>query len=248
MSNLQDRIAIVTGGSRGIGRATAIELARDGASVVVNYRTRQDEADAVVAEIEALGRRAIAYQADVTDQQAVRGLVSATVRQFGRVDVLVANAGVVRDQLAAAMSLDDWNVVIQTNLGGTFLVIREVIPHMMSQKRGSIVSISSIAADRAGRGHCNYVAAKGGINAMTRSLAVELAPKNIRVNAVAPGVVATEMSNRVRNLAGDEILAQIPLRRYGEPLDIARAVCFLVSDDASYITGEILHVTGGFGL
>lgn len=248
MSNLQDRIAIVTGGSRGIGRATAIELARDGASVVVNYRTRQDEADAVVAEIEALGRRAIAYQADVTDQQAVRGLVSATVRQFGRIDVLVANAGVVRDQLAAAMSLDDWNVVIQTNLGGTFLVIREVIPHMMSQKRGSIVSISSIAADRAGRGHCNYVAAKGGINAMTRSLAVELAPKNIRVNAVAPGVVATEMSNRVRNLAGDEILAQIPLRRYGEPLDIARAVCFLVSDEASYITGEILHVTGGFGL
>ncbi|MDQ3928609.1 MAG: SDR family oxidoreductase, partial [Chloroflexota bacterium] len=157
-------------------------------------------------------------------------------------------AGVVRDQLAAAMSLDDWNAVIQTNLSGTFIAIREVLPYMMSQKKGSIVSISSIAADRAGRGHCNYVAAKGAINSMTKSLAVELAPKNIRVNAVAPGVVATEMSNRVRNLAGDEILAQIPLRRYGEPLDIARAVCFLVSDEASYITGEVLHVTGGFGL
>lgn len=248
MSRLQDRIAIVTGGSRGIGRAIAIELAREGASVVVNYRTRQDEADGVVAEIEGMGRQAIACQADVTDQQAMRRLAGATVQQFGRIDVLVANAGIVRDQLAAAMSLDDWSAVINTNLSGTFLAIREVIPQMMSQKRGSIVAISSIAADRAGRGHCNYVAAKGGINAMTRALAVELAPKKIRVNAVAPGVVATEMSNRVRNLAGDEILAQIPLRRYGEPIDIARAVCFLASDDASYITGEILHVTGGFGL
>lgn len=248
MSRLQDRIAIVTGGSRGIGRAIAIELAREGASVVVNYRTRQDEADGVVAEIEGLGRQAMACQADVTDQQAMRRLAGATVQQFGRIDVLVANAGIVRDQLAAAMSLDDWSAVINTNLSGTFLAIREVIPQMMSQKRGSIVAISSIAADRAGRGHCNYVAAKGGINAMTRALAVELAPKKIRVNAVAPGVVATEMSNRVRNLAGDEILAQIPLLRYGEPIDIARAVCFLASDDASYITGEILHVTGGFGL
>jgi 3-oxoacyl-[acyl-carrier protein] reductase len=248
MGRLQDRVAIVTGGSRGIGRAICLELARDGATVVVNYRSRSDEAERVVADIVAGGGRAIAVEADVTVEPAVRRLVDATARQFKRIDILVTSAGVVRDQLAAAMTLEQWEDVIQTNLRGTFLCIREALPTMMAQKSGTVVNLSSIAADRAGRGHCNYVAAKGGINAMTRSLALELAPKGIRVNAVSPGVIVTDMTKRIRTFVEGDILAQIPLRRFGEPSDVARAVSFLVSDEASYITGEILHVTGGFGL
>ncbi|HBY92935.1 MAG: SDR family oxidoreductase [Ardenticatenaceae bacterium] len=248
MERLKGRTAVVTGGSRGIGRAIALEMAREGASVVVNYRSRREAAEEVVSEITGPGGRAFAFQADVTDETAVRRLVSAAIRQLGRIDILVTNAGVARDQLLAAMTLDQWEEVIKTHLRGTFLCIRETVPHMMVQKSGSIVTLSSIAADHAGRGHCNYVAAKGGINAMTRSLAVELAPKGIRVNAVSPGVILTDMTRRVRDLAESEILAQIPLHRFGEPHEVARAVCFLASDEASYITGEVLHVTGGFGL
>jgi 3-oxoacyl-[acyl-carrier protein] reductase len=146
------------------------------------------------------------------------------------------------------MSLQQWDEVIQTNLRGAFLCIREVIPGMILQKSGSIVFVSSIAADRGGRGHVNYVASKGGLNAMVPSLAVEVAPKGIRVNAVSPGVIITKISQRVRDLAEDEILVQIPLKRFGMPEEVARAACFLASSDASYITGEILHVTGGFGI
>jgi 3-oxoacyl-[acyl-carrier protein] reductase len=216
--------------------------------VVVNYRQAAPDADAVVAAIHEGGGEACAVQADVSDEAGVRQLVRASAKRFGRIDVLVANAGVVRDQLIGAMTLDQWETVIQTNLRGPFLCIREVLPFMMRQQAGSIVCLSSVAADRAGRGHGNYVAAKGGLNAMVRSLALELAPKAIRVNAVSPGVILTEMSQRVRTLAGEEILEEIPLKRFGEPADVARAVCFLASDDASYITGQILHVTGGFGL
>ena len=248
MDRLLDRVAIVTGGSRGIGAAIALEFAAEGAVVVVNYLSRKEDADTVVAEIQRQGRRAIACQADVTDESAVRRLVRTAVQQFGRIDILIANAGVVRDQLIAAMTLEQWETVIQSHLRGAFLCIREVLPYMMSQKSGNIITLSSVAADHAGRGHGNYVAAKGGINALTRSLAVELAPKGIRVNSVSPGVILTDMTKRVRNLANDEILVQIPLRRFGEPRDVAHAVCFLTSDDASYITGENLHVTGGFGL
>lgn len=248
MGRLKDQVAIVTGGSRGIGRAIALQLAAEGAAVVVNYRSREPEAEALVAEIAQQGGRAFAFQANVTDEAAVRQLVDGTVRQLGRIDILVSNAGVVRDQLAAAMTLDQWEDVIQVHLRGTFLCVRGVLPTMLTQRSGCIINISSIAADRAGSGHCNYVAAKGGVNAMTRSLALELAPRGIRVNAVSPGIILTDMTKRIRNLAADEILAQIPLQRYGEPHDVAQAVCFLASAEASYITGEILHVTGGFGL
>jgi 3-oxoacyl-[acyl-carrier protein] reductase len=247
-STLDGRVALVTGASRGIGRAVALDLARAGAKVVVNYLCREADAAAVVGEIEALGGEATACQADVTNEGEVRRLATFAGRRHGRIDILVCNAGIVRDQLAAAMTLDQWDTVIQTHLRGSFLCIRETLPVMMAQKSGNIVCLSSIAADHAGRGHINYVAAKGGVNAMTRSLAVELAPKGIRVNAVAPGVVVTDMTERVRNLAEDEILKEIPLRRFGRPEDVAHAVRFLVSDEASYITGQVLHVTGGFGL
>jgi 3-oxoacyl-[acyl-carrier protein] reductase len=243
------RTALVTGGSRGIGRAVALQLADEGAAIVVGFRQAKDEAEAVVDEIAAAGGAAHAFQADVTDEAAVKELVRFAVRQLGRLDVLVANAGTVHDGLLAMMTVQQWDTVLDTNLRGAFLCIREALPFMMRQKSGSIVCLSSIAADKAGRGHANYVAAKGGLNSMVRSLAVELAPKNVRVNAVSPGVIATGMSERVRRFAGDdEILDQIPLRRYGSPDEVARAVCFLASAEAGYVTGEILHVTGGFGL
>jgi 3-oxoacyl-[acyl-carrier protein] reductase len=195
-----------------------------------------------------MGREAHAFQADVADEMAVRRLVRFTEAKFQRIDVLIVNAGIARDQLAASMTLQQWEEVIQTNLRGAFLCIREVIPGMILEKSGSIVCISSIAADRGGRGHVNYVASKGGLNAMVPSLAVELAPKGIRVNAVSPGVILTDISQRVRDLAEGEILAQIPLKRFGLPEEVARAACFLASSEADYITGEILHVTGGFGI
>ena len=244
----EGRTALVTGGSRGIGRAIALRLAAEGARVVVNYVRAVDEAEAVVESIAAAGGEAHAIRADVAEEDEVRELVRASVRRLGGLDVLVANAGVVEDQLLGMMTARQWDTVLAVNLRGTFLCIREALPLLMRTRSGSIVCVSSVAADKAGRGHANYVAAKGGLNAMVRSLAVELAPKGVRVNAVAPGVIATSMSERVRRLAGDEILAQIPLKRYGEPDDVAAAACFLASDEATYITGEILQVTGGLGL
>jgi 3-oxoacyl-[acyl-carrier protein] reductase len=245
---LDGQVALVTGGSRGIGQAICRELAAAGAAVAVNYRETRDAAEAVVAEIAAAGGRAVALQADVTREAAVRGLVAATLESLSRLDILVCNAGLVRDRLAAAMSLDDWETVIATNLRGPFLCIREALPTMMASKSGSIVVLSSIAADHGSRGHCSYSAAKGGVNSLVRSLAVELAPKRIRINAVSPGVILTDMTKRIRNMAGEEVVSQIPLGRFGEPAEVARAVRFLASSEASYITGEILHVTGGLGL
>lgn len=240
--------ALVTGGSRGIGRAAALQLAREGASVVVGYARAADAAQEVVDEIVAGGGTAHRCQADVSDEDAVKELVRFAARRLGGVDVLVASAGVVHDQLVGMMSVKQWDAVVDVNLRGAFLCIREVLPFMIRKRAGSVVCLSSIAATHAGRGHANYVAAKGGLNAMVRSMALELAPKGVRVNAVSPGVVDTGMSERVRRFAGEQILAEIPLGRYGEPTDIAKAVCFLASDDAGYVTGEILQVTGGFGL
>jgi len=245
---LEGQVAVVTGGSRGIGRAVSRELAAAGAAIIVNYKTDNAAASALVSELTSARRRAVAVQADVTREADVKRLVSTALATFGRIDVLVCSAGIVRDRLVAAMSLSDWEAVIETNLRGPFLCIREVAPSMIGARSGSIVLLSSIAADRGGRGHANYSAAKGGINSMVRALAVELAPKKIRVNAVSPGIVLTEMTERIREVAEEEIMRQIPLRRYGQPEEVARAVRFLASNESSYVTGEILHVTGGLGL
>lgn len=248
MGILDGQVALVTGGSRGIGRAICVELAREGAGVVVNYRTRADDAAATVEEIRNGGGRAEVFAADVADEAQSRALATFAIRTFGRLDVLVCNAGIVRDQLLGAMKAEEWDDVMRTNVRGVFLTIREALPQMMSQRSGSIIALSSVAADKGGRGHANYVASKGAINALTKSLAIELAPRGIRVNAVAPGVIETEMTERVRTFGEAEIKAQIPLKRYGKPEDVARAVRFLASPDAGYITGQVLHVTGGFGV
>ena len=248
MGRLAGQLAIVTGASRGIGRAIAIELARDDATVVVNYYKNREKAENVVSEIRAFNGNADAFAADVSREDDVRKLVEFSVRRCGRLDILVCNAGVTRDRLLGSMKLEDWESVMDVNVRGVFLTIREVLPHMMAQRSGTIVVLSSVAAERGGRGHANYVASKGAINAMTRSLAIELAPRGIRVNAVAPGIIVTDMTTRIRTFTEEELKTQVPLKRFGEPREVARAVCFLASPDASYITGEVLHVTGGFGV
>ncbi len=239
------QIAIVTGGSRGIGRATALELARRGCDVAVGYHSREADAAAVVAAIEALGRRALAIRADVAVPAEVTALFKAA-DALGPLDILVCSAGVTRDTLLGASTPDDFDALMAINLGGVVSACREATRRMLSRRRGSIVTLSSVSAQRPGRGQTNYAASKGAIEAFTRSLAVELAPRNIRVNAVAPGVITTEMTEALRALAPDELQKRILLRRFGTPEEVARVIGFLASDDGSYVTGQVWNVDGGF--
>jgi 3-oxoacyl-[acyl-carrier protein] reductase len=245
-SGLAGKIALVTGGSRGIGRAIVERLAGDGVDVVFFYRGNAEAAREVVNAITAADGKAEAIQVDITDAGAVAGAVEQVITSRGRIDVLVNNAGVVRDNLLALLSDEDIRTVLDTNIGGVFNVTRAVAPHMISKRSGRIVNLSSVAGEKAGRGQSNYAASKGAINAFTRAMAVELASRKITVNCVAPGVIETEMSQQVRDLAGDEVKARILLRRYGQAQDVAHAVWFLASRFADYITGEVLHVDGGF--
>ncbi len=245
-SGLSGKVAIVTGGSRGIGRAIVELLAGQGANVTFFYRGNQAAADEVVAGVHAAGGQATAMQVDVSDSAACAAAVEAVAERCERIDILVNNAGIVRDNLMAAMEDDEISDVLNTNVGGVFNVTRPVIPYMMSQRAGRIVNLSSVAGNKAGRGQANYAASKGAVDALTRALAVELAPRKILVNAVAPGVIETEMSQQVRDLADDEVKRNILLKRYGQAQDVANAVGFLVSDLASYVTGQVLYVDGGF--
>jgi 3-oxoacyl-[acyl-carrier protein] reductase len=245
-SGLAGKVALVTGGSRGIGRAIVERLAGDGADVVFFYRGNAEAAREVVSTVASAGGKAEAQQVDVADGAAVSAAIERLIQSRGRIDVLVNNAGIVRDNLLALLSDDDIHSVLDTNIGGAFNVTRAVVPHMISKRAGRIINLSSVAADKAGRGQANYAASKGAINAFTRAMAVELASRKISVNCVAPGVIETEMSQQVRDLAGDEVKARILLRRYGQPEDVAHAVWFLASRFADYITGEVLHVDGGF--
>ena len=245
-TGLAGKVAIVTGGSRGIGRSIVQTLAAEGAHVHFFYRSEETAAQQVVDEVVASGGQARAWKVDVTDSQACAKAVEDIFEQAERIDVLVNNAGIVRDNLLAAMDDEEITSVIQTNLLSVFHVTRAVIPFMMSRRSGQIVNLSSVAATKGGRGQANYAASKGAVEAMTRALAVELSPRKIRVNAVAPGVIETSMSQQVRDLAGDEVKARILLTRYGQPEEIAKAVTFLASDLSSYVTGQILYVDGGF--
>jgi 3-oxoacyl-[acyl-carrier protein] reductase len=243
-SGLAGKVAIVTGGSGGIGRAIVQILAAAGMDVVFTYRGNA----AAAAELPAAnpGAKISSAAVDIRDSAACEAFAEKVFDLTGRIDLLVNNAGVIRDNPLTALEDDDVRVVLETNVNGTFNMTRAVLPYMISKRRGKIVNLSSVSGEKGGRGQTNYAASKGAINAFTRSLAVEVAPRGITVNAVAPGVIDTEMSRAVRELAGDQIKSRILLRRVGQPEEVAHAVWFLSSRYADYITGQVLHVDGGF--
>jgi 3-oxoacyl-[acyl-carrier protein] reductase len=245
-SGIQGKVAIVTGGSRGIGRAIVERLAADGADVTFFYRENATAANEVVAAAQGAGWKVTAEQLDIRDSAACAAAVERIADRCSRIDILVNNAGITRDNPLAAFDDADVAAVLATNVTGVFNITRAVVPYMTSQRAGTIVNLSSVAGDKGGRGQTNYAASKGAINAFTRALAVELAPRKVRVNGVAPGVIETEMSADVREQSGDAVLARILLRRYGKPEEIADAVWFLASSHASYVTGQVLGIDGGF--
>jgi 3-oxoacyl-[acyl-carrier protein] reductase len=242
---LKDKVILVTGGTRGLGKSIVTHLAREGAIVYCNFLKSKEEAESLVREGESRGERIFSIQTDVANLEEVERMVDEIYRKWGKIDVLVNNAGVTRDELLISMAKKDWDLVINTNLGGVFNCTKAVAKYMITQKSGRIINISSVAGERGGRGQSNYAASKGGINAFTRAVAMELAPKGITVNAIAPGVIETDMSSQVIRRARDTIVDSIALRRMGKAEEIAHVVVFLASDESSYITGEVIRVDGG---
>jgi len=242
---LAEKTALVTGASRGIGRATALELAKAGAKVALNFAGNRAAAEEVAALIEAAGGEALLVQADVGDPAAVDVMIKAVVARFGKIDILVNNAGITRDNLIMRMKEEEWDAVIHTNLKGIFNCTKAVTRLMMKQKYGRIVNMTSVVGVMGNAGQSNYAAAKAGVIGFTKSMAKELASRNITVNAVAPGYISTDMTANLPEQAKSELQSQIPLQRLGNPEDVASAVLFLVSPGADYITGQTLHVDGG---
>ena len=243
MIDLSGRVAIVTGASRGIGRAIALQLAAQGAVVVA--AARGENARPVADEIVAAGGRADAVSLDVTEAGAAEQLVATTLERHARIDILVNNAGIARDQLLVRMKRDDWEAVLATNLTAAFVLSQAVLKPMVRQRGGRIISISSVVGQSGNAGQANYAASKAGLIGFTKSLALEVASRGITANVVAPGLIETDMTRALTEQARDEWASRIPLRRLGTPADIASAVCFLASDEASYITGHVLAVNGG---
>jgi 3-oxoacyl-[acyl-carrier protein] reductase len=245
---LEGRVALVTGGSRGIGRAVVESLAKAGAKVAFVYRSNQEAADQLVRELTEQNHEAFAIQADVASKADADRAVKEVIDKWERLDILVNNAGIIRDGLLATMDEENWKAVIDTNLGSVYNFCQAVMRQMMSQRYGRIVNISSVAAEFGNQGQVNYAASKGGIQGLTRCLATEVGRRNITVNAVAPGFVETDMTEAVRNAAEGEIKKHVAVRRLGKPEDVAHAVAFLASEEASYVTGHVLVVDGGLTL
>ncbi len=238
---MSEKVALVTGGSRGIGKACAMKLAHAGYDVVINYAGNEEAANKTVEEIKSLGVEAAAYKFDIADNDAVNNAIKDIVEKFGRIDVLVNNAGITRDGLLMRMSKENWDAVINTNLTGAYNVSQPVVKVMMKQRSGAIVNMASIVGIYGNAGQANYAAAKAGLIGLTKSMSKEFASRNIRVNAVAPGFIKTDMT---KDLDSDQISEHIPLKRLGEADDIATAVKFLAVD-ATYVTGQVLQVDGG---
>ena len=246
--DLDGKIALVTGGARGIGRETCLLLAQAGAQVVINYNRSRDQAESLLAEIEKNQGKAETFQADISKPEQVEALFERLRTRFNRLDILVNNAGIIRDNLLLSMELSDWDKVLDVNLGGAFLCTRRAAEMMLTQHSGKIINIASTGAIRGGRGQTNYAASKGGLVSFTRACAVELGGKGIQVNAVLPGLIVTEMSSRVRKRAGEEILEKIPCARFGGAKDVAHLILFLASNLSDYITGQAIPVDGGLSV
>lgn len=247
MEDMKDKVAIVTGAGTGIGKAIALDLAARGCDLAICAR-RIEPLQETAAEIAKLGRKTFVASVDVTKGDAVQAFVADAVKALGKVDILVNNAGVTRDNLLMRMSEEEWDAVLDTNLKGAFLFSKAVSRPMMKQRSGAIVNISSVVGLIGNPGQCNYAASKAGLVALTKSMARELASRGIRVNAVAPGFIISQMTDALPEEAKSAMLAHIPAARFGEPADIAKAVAFLCSPDASYITGQTLSVNGGLAM
>ncbi|MFP6700536.1 MAG: 3-oxoacyl-[acyl-carrier-protein] reductase [Planctomycetaceae bacterium] len=245
---LAGKTALVTGGSRGIGRAIVWELARQGARVAFVYHSNTEAADQLVKELELDQREVIAIQADVADLDSADTVVTSVLEKWEQIDILVNNAGIIRDGLLATMDQEQWQAVIDTNLGSVYRFTHAVTRPMMSQRHGRIINISSVASHFGNPGQANYAASKGGLEGMTRCLATELGRRGITVNAIAPGFIETDMTEAIRSVAEKEIVKRVSVRRLGRPDDIAHATAYLASDEASYVTGHVLVVDGGLTL
>ena len=242
---LEGKVALVTGASRGIGREIALELARSGADVIVNYAGNEKKALETADEIKGMGRKSVVIQCDVADADSVKEMIKSAVDQFGQIDILVNNAGIARDNLLMRMKEDEWDSVINTNLKGVFLCTKAVTRQMMKQRSGRIINIASIVGVIGNPGQANYVAAKAGVIGFTKTAAKELASRGITVNAIAPGFISTDMTDKLDEEIKGGMLGAIPLSRFGEGHEVARVARFLASEDASYMTGQVLHVDGG---
>jgi len=245
---LPEKVAVVTGGSRGIGRAIALELARRGAKVVVNYHKSPEAAEAVVSEIQASGGQAAAFQADVAEAGAAQNLIKFAIETFGDLHILVNNAGITRDKLIVMITEEDWDAVLDTNLKSTFICSKAAVRHMIRKRYGRIINIASVAGQMGNPGQTNYSASKAGQIGFTKALAREVAGRNITVNAVAPGFIDTEILLSMPPETLEAALKFVPLGRKGQPEEIAYAVVFLASDQAAYITGQVLGVDGGMAM
>ena len=248
MSEFEGRAAIVTGGSRGIGRAIVKELAARGANVAFSFSKNKELADELVGEVEASGRRALAFQTDVTDASGAEQMVRAVKNELGSVDYLVNNAGITRDRLIMMMNEEDWDAVLDTNLKGVFNVTKPAVAIMVRQRRGSVLNISSISGVVGMAGQTNYSASKAGLIGFTKALAKEIAKRNITVNALALGLIETDMTGALNEEYRKKVLEQIPLNRYGSVAEVARIAAFLLSDDAKYITGQVIQADGGLAM